>query len=215
MNLRALTFVAVALLTATGCAVSSEADGDLAATGGDPTVSQDDGEEKTETTSQAFSVTSTTFLLERVGGTGGTAGVLRCNDSRDVIVGLRGRAGNVIDQLGLICARLNADGSTGPAYTTGALGGNGGTGWSRQCEPNGVVRRIDAWSATYVDGLQIVCANAPFPNGGYYGGFRAGGYGGPLTTLDCNASYVMTSINVRTGNVVDAIQPRCTYVGTN
>ena len=86
-NFRTLSVFFAPLFVVAGCAA--------------PTT-EEEPDENIGQAASAFSVTSSTFELGRIGGTSGNAGTLRCADSRDVIVGLRGRSGNVVDSLPLL-----------------------------------------------------------------------------------------------------------------
>jgi hypothetical protein len=203
-NVIALILTPIALLA--GCAAPTDDDADESAN--DENVGQ---------TSSAFSVTtSRTYELGRIGGTGGNPGTLRCRDTRDVIVGVRGRTGNVIDSLGLICAPLSSNGTLGPAYTTGTLGGSGGsTSFNLQCPSGSAVSRIDAYAATYVDNIALACARAPFTGASTTTEFAHYWHsGGSLVQEKCPQNFLLTSLAVTTGNVVDSITPRCSWVGT-
>lgn len=184
--------------TLTGCAV-------------DPDARED---EAVDSAAAAYTVTptSTTTLPVR-GGTGGDATVLRCN-SGDVVVGIAGRRGNVVDQVALLCANLRSNGTTGTRYVTQSLGGNGGTFYTSACGEGGVVTGFEGYAATYVDQLVVRCTFPPFDR---YGGLTSGYQippGGRFFRDDCPPRYGVTAVSIRHGTVVDAERALCTYLGT-
>src|SRR6476660_5729729 len=94
---------------------------------------------ETATTSEAlayvaphFTVTSYTQDLGYHGGTGGTGSRVACR-AGDIAVGFYGSYGNFINELGLVCAALGADGTTGPRYTTAVRGTPGPHSFRFEC----------------------------------------------------------------------------------
>src|SRR5437879_3713456 len=81
---------------------------------------------------QAISRSSSYWTLPYRGGGGGGPYSIACPRG-NVAVGLYGRSGGYIDQGGLICAALYADGSLGPDSTIGSAGGGGGGPYYAVC----------------------------------------------------------------------------------
>lgn len=72
------------------------------------------------------------------GGNGGNKAYnLNCG-AKAAIIGLNGRFGLHIDQLGLICQKIRADGSLGEIFTKGPVGGTGGQSANARCKPKDV-----------------------------------------------------------------------------
>ncbi len=105
--------------------------------------------------------------LAAVGGSGGTAYDMDCAGDQ-VAVGLVGRAGSELDQIGLICATLQVTGtpgsyggSTRDAVTLTSRGGNGGSAFSFTCAggpgTGGAIRGIFGRAGSRVDGLGVTC----------------------------------------------------------
>ncbi|WP_441292449.1 hypothetical protein ACSRUE_20515 [Sorangium sp. KYC3313] len=97
------------------------------------------------------------------GGTGGAGGTgsdisyeIACG-SGNVAVGVHGRSGGSIDQIGLICAPLASDGTLGTAFQTVTAGGNGGGPGSVICAANQVLVGINIWVDTQVYRVELLC----------------------------------------------------------
>src|SRR5579871_3661398 len=116
MKLRSLLALVSTLVLASGCTsetgASPGADGDVART------------------SSAYSTSATYSWIQPVGGWGGTPSWIGCAPG-DLVTGIYGRAGAYIDQIGLFCAHVNADGTMGSSYMTNSWGGSGGSWFSR------------------------------------------------------------------------------------
>jgi hypothetical protein len=207
MSIRAITHGALILgMAVAGCATDVT---DTSASEHGTDIDEHVGE-----VGAAFSVAGEyTYDLGRYGGTGGTPSTLRCRDESDVIVGFHGRFANVIDRLGLVCARLRADGTLGVRYTTSSVGGQGGAPFLLECPAGKVATGLGVRAATYVDALDLSCGGPPFTANVALNQW-IGGDGGQLVVRSCPDNYVLRTIDVSTGNVVDAVRGRCVYVGT-
>jgi len=96
--------------------------------------------------------------LSAVGGTGGTLASQACN-SDEVAIGATGRASNVLNSIGLVCAATGAVTSGGavPRPLTPIGSPTNGTPWTRIC-PNGMaLRGIVARSGSAVDRVRLLC----------------------------------------------------------
>lgn len=102
----------------------------------------DDGDVETSVVEQGLSaggIVGTTYKLGGPGGNGPT--VRNCNDG-DVVIGFFGRKAVVIDQLGVICGHVNANGTIGNQYWPGSVGGGGGDSFSFICPTDHFVRKV-------------------------------------------------------------------------
>jgi hypothetical protein len=80
----------------------------------------------TATVASEISATGITYTLPYQGGTGGNGPFnFACNPG-DVLVGLFGRGATYVDQIGLICAKLQPSGALTGEYWQGGYGGSGG-----------------------------------------------------------------------------------------
>lgn len=70
-----------------------------------------------------------------------TAQLLTCA-ADEVAVGIHGRAGSWLDALGLRCARFDSGAIIGAATSAPAIGGSGGTAFTRDCGPGAVLDRV-------------------------------------------------------------------------
>lgn len=97
------------------------------------------------------------------GGKGGIAFEASCGDNA-ALVGIKGRAGNTIDQVQGLCVRVDpVSGSwIGGVYQTPAFGGGGGSPFVMQCDVGSAVVRITGHTTyfpVYIAQLAIGCAN--------------------------------------------------------
>jgi hypothetical protein len=150
------------------------------------------------------------YLPQRGGGGGGSH-LLAC-DTGDVVVGIYGRAGLHVDQIGLTCADRYSDGSLGSTYSRGPYGGTGGSSFSRTCPSDAVAVGLHGRSGQYLDQVGLQCASvSSWPR---YGTVTttttaAGGSGGSAFDDRCVRGYALTQIDVRSGDYVDAVQGMC------
>jgi hypothetical protein len=91
------------------------------------------------------------------GGSGGTSSYdLDCGTS-GVMVGIYGKAGNWVDQIGITCQKVNADGTLGSTYTRGPKGGSGGSGATSRCDSGMVVGAMSSFSGSFMDQVHPWC----------------------------------------------------------
>ncbi|MFY2559947.1 hypothetical protein ACN469_20190 [Corallococcus terminator] len=160
-------------------------------------------------------VSGDTFALATHGKDGGNPHVLRCPPSY-VAVGLSGRAGGTLDQLALVCAYMGSDGNLGAQYvTTGAVGGGGGEAFSLMCLANQAVVGFRGRADRYVDRVGLYCstiASWRASTAVQYFSPEVGGSGGYSYSEIAPQAYVVTSLNVRAGGVVDQFQGIASYI---
>jgi hypothetical protein len=192
-----VTLAVVLAVVATGCA----------ADGADEAVAPP---ENVATTSDALSLSQYWWSLPWRGGSGGAwTGPLGCA-SGDVIVGIHVRAHTYVDQLGLICSHLYGNGTFGPRYTTPAQGGGGGDPYYLPCPDGQAVIGFYGRAKTYLDRIGIICG-VPRGNTIKYVAAR-GGDGGDAFEDWCPSNYVMRTVELRVGSLVDAIRGNCNYL---
>jgi hypothetical protein len=101
------------------------------------------------------------------GGGGGGAYDMQC-PSGQFVIGIYGRSGSYLDQIGLICGTpsLVEDRSVSPfryrvdvasAGTVGPTGGGGGGAFSFTCPANSMAMRVLGRGAGYIDQLRVEC----------------------------------------------------------
>ena len=96
-------------------------------------------------------------LTSSAGGSGGQAfGPFRCGDG-EIAVGLRGRFGDVIDNLQLDCAGVVLDTRAAPGWISPAAGGSGGAHFETPCDSGEVMVGIEVLSGDWVDHLNARC----------------------------------------------------------
>ena len=161
-------------------------------------------------------LTGYTYTMPARGGWGGGFSSLSCSQGY-VAVGIFGRSGGYIDQVGLECAFMYSDGSLSEwsRYRTGTAGGYGGGPFSITCPSNQAIVGLKGRSGGYVDRLGIFCSTVS--NWRTYATIQhasseAGGTGGGYFSDTCPGSYVLTTLNLRAGGYVDQEQGVCSYV---
>ncbi len=171
-------------------------------------------EENVGETEEALSVSVSQSVLPARGGNGGTASTLSCPGGY-VAVGIYGQAGSWINQLGLNCALLKSDGTLGSPVSTGSDGGSGGSSFQYDCPNNQAIVGFSGRAGWYVDQLGVYCSEIKNWRSNGTIQFKspaAGGSGGTKFNDYCPASYVLTSVSVRTGWWVDREQGTCSYI---
>lgn len=152
------------------------------------------------------------------GGSGGTSYSLSCGSDK-ALVGIKGKAGSLVDSVEGFCAQINDDGSWQGTVQAGFAGGSGGTNFSLYCAPGQAVTGIRGRAGSYVDQLQIRCGplgqNGRVLSLGYFLSDEAGGTGGSaFGPFDCPDSMPARLIRGRAAKWVDAIGLGCDYVDT-
>jgi hypothetical protein len=69
------------------------------------------------------------------------------------MIGIFGRSGSYVDQLGIICGNADHSGR----YTIGPWGGNSGDYFYDECPTGQMVKQVMGRSGDYLDGIQINC----------------------------------------------------------
>jgi hypothetical protein len=169
-------------------------------------------EEPTGTTSDALSLSSYRVDLGYHGGTGGNPSRVICRPG-DVAVGIYGSYGSYINELGLYCATLRANGTLGPMYTTVSSGSPGPYPFKALCPSGAVLNGLSGRSATYLDAIQVECSWLPDPiHEDYTVAWEYGGHGGSWFGDDCPDGYAITTLYIRSGSWIDATRATCTYL---
>lgn len=156
-----------------------------------------------------FTVTSYVWWLPWRGGGGGGGFDISCGPGQ-IAVGIYGRSGSNIDQIGLICSYVFANGNLSPATLTGTAGGNGGGPFYSQCPLGYGIIGFIGRSGAYVDRIGIVCG--PISSTLFWYGPLYGGWGGGPWTDIVPSRYFVTRLVGRSGGYVDAIQAMARYV---
>ncbi len=97
------------------------------------------------------------WTTNTAGGNGGGSFYAVCPDGQ-ALVGLTGRSGRYVDQIGIQCAPVSAWLSSGsPWYSNYAGGGSGGNPYGDTCRKGYMITSINGRSGSYVDAQQPVC----------------------------------------------------------
>src|SRR5262249_578339 len=121
--------------------------------------------------------------------------------------------GNYINELGLYCAPLHANGTLGPVYTTARSGAPGPYPFHALCPSGAVLNGLSGRSATYLDAIQVECSWLPDPIAqDSTGAWEYGGDGGGWFGDDCPNGYAITTLTTRSGSWIDGTRATCTYL---
>lgn len=122
-----------------------------------------------------------TYRSSYFGGPGGAPFSIRC-PLNEYAIGIYGRSGSYIDQIGLICAPLKSGSGPqkiGTGHPVGVAGGAGGVDFTLVCpQPYSAMSGIAGRSGKYIDAISPICRDiadgslTTFPfRGGSGGGF--------------------------------------------
>lgn len=168
--------------------------------------------------SDAIYITSSTHNLPARGAGGGTTwGTTRC-PSGYVAVGLYGRSGWFLDQVGLVCQTLNSNGSLSPynQVTTSAVGGPNGNPFQFTCPVGQAIVGFHGYSGQYPESVGIHCAT-PYnwlasASVEYSSSLTSSQYGTSFFNDKCATSAMVTSITVKYGGNLDLFQGSCSFL---
>jgi hypothetical protein len=124
-------------------------------------------------------------------------------------VGVQGRNGNLMDQLQLVCATLNPDGSLGSQVSLPADGGGGGDPFALTCPAGQALVGFSGRSSGNLERISLQC-NLPASVVGQTGvvttvGPSKPGGGGSTFTSACEPQGVVTGLIVRSGGDPDLV----------
>jgi hypothetical protein len=132
----------------------------------------------------------------------------------EVLVGVHGRSGALIDQLGAICAPSNALNNPHARRIFGPVGGDGGWYFASACPLDMAVRQIRGRAGNVIDRVQVVCetfsqhtfssAHTPHATG-----TSVGGAGGTRMQLQCAGKGGMQALVGRSDDLVDRLSAVC------
>lgn len=155
------------------------------------------------------------------GGGGSFSYNLDCG-STGVLVGLYGKTGQWIDQLGITCQKVNANGTLGEEYTRGPIGGTGGAGKTSRCKAGSAISGMASSTGSFIDKLIAVCCTWSAttrrvdPDPRKCTGAEIGEYGvlGIFTLVrnalvTCPAGKVGKALRGKHGNYIDSLQFVC------
>lgn len=104
---------------------------------------------------------SPAVVAAMVGGLGGSPFVADCG-TNSVLVGIKGRAGLLLDQIQAECVRVNNQGKWGGNFfTKGPFGGQRGTPFTFRCPQNSAVRRatVTYGPVPYIVSISVGCSD--------------------------------------------------------
>jgi hypothetical protein len=151
----------------------------------------------------------------RAGGGAGVFNSRMCTHAGDVVVGVSGRARQIVNQLRVHCApRTNL----GAAYELTADGNANGTEFSTMCPAGKAVRQVRGRAGSSVDQIQLVCDEVgrsfsadhiPHKVGPLFGSTS----GSKPFSLRCSGNGAFSSLVGRSGSLVNRLGGMCTATG--
>jgi len=155
---------------------------------------------------------SAPFVLSLHGSAVGDPFALTCKDD-ELVVGLWGLEGTVVNALGLICAKMKGNGTLGASEERPAIGGTTGTLFYSECPKNQAVIELRGRAGTGLDRIGVRCARVRrWVEGGIPGTIAPsfGGGGGAPFTDGCPAGYFLQgALGYATTTEVSAVQGLC------
>jgi YVTN family beta-propeller protein len=149
-----------------------------------------------------------------VGGGGGSPFQLTCGID-EVLVGVHGRYGTYVHQIGPQCVRVDqfgrwiGDPVDGPV--TGGL--TSGTTFEKTCPPDSAVSGFRGWTAQYVDRLELQCRaltlSGSLTGTGEFLGTFGGGGGSAQGTFTCGTENPVYALYGRSGSWIDSFGVQC------
>jgi hypothetical protein len=182
-------------------------------------------------------LTTLSFQSTSWGGGGGTAFGLQC-PAGQVVTGILGRSGGVLDAVGIVCGtpRLVEDRTVMPfryridvtvGGILGPVGGGGGSAFRYNCPANSVAMRVRGREGFNVDQLRIDCYRWDVENAagvgwrivrsgvtgtsGTYGGSGGAAFDYTCPSTGAGQPSAMRRFFGGEGNVVDRIGVSCTW----
>jgi hypothetical protein len=167
--------------------------------------------------SSAYVVTAAEQRSAHWGGGGGTRNFNMDCGSGGAMVGLVAKWGSWLDQLGVMCRKINSSGTLGSYYTRGPYGGKGGkTSATKRCPSDSVINGFGAYTGAYVNLLTFQCQKwdpirkrrvgdrTGFKEVGTYDVFASS------NTFGCQGSgFIVKAIRGRSGIYIDRVQIVC------
>jgi hypothetical protein len=92
------------------------------------------------------------------GGSGGNKNYQLSCGKGAVMTGMTAKFGSWIDQIGVVCRKVNENGTLGDEFTRGPVGGQGGSSSTiRRCDPGEVIGGAYGGSGWYIDYIGARC----------------------------------------------------------
>ncbi|NIU09163.1 MAG: DUF1929 domain-containing protein, partial [Phycisphaerae bacterium] len=149
-----------------------------------------------------------------IGGSGGSSFILECNYD-EILVGVHGKYGSVINQIGPRCVKMDQFGQWNGSPRNGPLTGTttSGTSFSKTCPTNYAVSGFQGRAGSVVDQLDIQC-RALTSTGGLTGidqflgpiGGSGGTAAGPFSCGTENPAYALYG---RSSGLLDSFGMQC------
>jgi hypothetical protein len=155
------------------------------------------------------------YLTAAAGGSGGTAIALRCGPD-EVMAGVHGKAGTLVDRIGPLCIQVDPLGRwIGRPAEGNTAGGGGGARFGLLCPVNSSVSGIQGRASMWIDQLRIKCGplrGTRLASSGSVLASQAGGGGGnAFGPFDCVDNKPGRGLIVRAGTYVDQVRLACDF----
>lgn len=156
-----------------------------------------------------------TYESGRIGGAGGKTTKLVDCGLNAVAIGFHGRKGSWIDSVGLICRRVNSNGTLGSTFTRTPVGGPGGYADETRCGGNRVISKVAVYYGSFVNSFGKRClewdaANRRTAAGAFKDAASAfGNTHGTRFEVACPDKKPLQALRVRYGTYVDSVRVIC------
>jgi hypothetical protein len=149
------------------------------------------------------------------GGSGGNPFTSDCGGD-GAMVGIRARAGSLVDSVQAVCVKVNSNGSWAGGYYDGAkAGGSGGNPVNLLCDEGWAVMALFGKAGAMVDSVGVRCGKMGAADGavkivsGSTSRGPSGGTGGNAFDQPCSSARIAKGITGRAGTLVDQIAIAC------
>lgn len=148
------------------------------------------------------------------GASGGTNSYnLDCGSS-GILVGVYGKLGFWVDQIGIICQLVKPDGTLGSSYTRGPVGGQGGSSATARCQTGQAVGGVGVRSGSYIEYVHLLCwpwvsSTRRLNTSGPTWNKSFGQYSQQLQLFRCSDEKVGKALRGKHGSYIDSMQFVC------
>ncbi|MDC0748820.1 hypothetical protein [Polyangium mundeleinium] len=159
---------------------------------------------------------ATPLLLDLRGSSTGDPYALTCAQN-ELVVGLRGRSDTTVGALGLICARMQENGTFTQHDERPMIGGTTGEAFSSECPQSEAVIAVRGRAGTTLDRIGVRCARVrPWVQMGAPGSIEPsfGGTSGVPFTETCPPGYFLQGLLGYAAGAVHSTQGLCVPIVT-
>lgn len=150
---------------------------------------------------------------------GATATRTQLCQADELVVGIRGNAGDRLDRVGTICApiarirnRQDFDADSAGLRRFARFGEAGGSSFNRLCPVGTALNQLDGNAGSTISKVHLVCQNIDTLLFWPTNLAKIGNYSGATERIRCNGNSALTSLYGRRGATIDAIGGVCRQI---